>query len=218
MKNIIILLTFTALCATLICPSHSFAQTFIDGQMPDTFLAGHAWSVNSVAFSPDGQTLASGSGDFFVRGDNTLILWDVATGSLKATLEGHERWVSSVAFSPDGQTLASGSADDTIKLWDVATETPKTTLKRTEPYLKKSSELLGNFTDSSLERGRFVSSVAFSPDGKTLASGVTEYLGSWSRISSIGEITQIIEHVDLAAQIEMNTDDQDFWLLVLLQD
>lgn len=170
MKNIIILLTFTALCATLICPSHSFAQTFIDGQMPDTFLAGHAWSVNSVA------------------------------------------------FSPDGQTLASGSADDTIKLWDVATETPKTTLKRTEPYLKKSSELLGNFTDSSLERGRFVSSVAFSPDGKTLASGVTEYLGSWSRISSIGEITQIIEHVDLAAQIEMNTDDQDFWLLVLLQD
>ncbi len=311
MKNIIILLTFTALCATLICPLHSFAQTFIDGQMPDTFLAaegdlvssvafspdgktlaggtwdiivsgsvrgsatvilwdvatgslkatlkgpgssvysvsvysvafspdgktlaggseddtvilwdvatgslkatlkgpGDLWSeVNSVAFSPDGKTLASGSEDISGSEDDTLILWDVATGSLKATLEGHEGSVNSVAFSPDGKTLASGSGDSTVILWDVATETLKTTLNQTEPYLK-SSELLGDFGIS--KHLRSIRSVTFSPDGSTLASAVIEFLyfdnffrESRARISYASEIIQVIEHVDLAAQIEMDT-------------
>ena len=144
MKNIVLLLTFTALCATLISPHCSFAQTFIDGQMPDTFLAEHESSVNSVAFSPDGNTLASGSYD------ETIKLWDVATGTLKATLEGHTSWVYRVAFSPDGNTLASGSYDETIKLWDVATGSLKSTLEGHTSW---------------------VYSVAFSPDGNTLASG-----------------------------------------------
>ena len=68
-----------------------------------------------MAYSPDGKTLASGSGD------KTIKLWDVATGKEQATLKGHTDWVTSVAFSPDGKTLASGSEDKTIKLWDVAT-------------------------------------------------------------------------------------------------
>ncbi|MGI2909791.1 WD40 repeat domain-containing protein, partial [Hassallia sp. VBCCA 56010] len=75
----------------------------------------HSNSVRSVAFSPDGKTLASGSDD------NTIKLWDVATGKLSQTLTGHSNSVRSVAFSPDGKTLASGSDDNTIKLWDVAT-------------------------------------------------------------------------------------------------
>ncbi len=66
-----------------------------------------------MAFSPDGKTLASASED------NTIKLWDMATGKEQTTLKGHGNWVQSVAFSPDGKTLASGSIDKTIKLWEV---------------------------------------------------------------------------------------------------
>ena len=51
--------------------------------------------------------------------DNTVKLWDVASGECLQTLEGHSHWVSSVSFSPDGKKLASGSGDNTVKLWDV---------------------------------------------------------------------------------------------------
>ena len=71
--------------------------------------------MSSVAFSPDGQTIVSGSGD------HTIKLWNLERGEEIYTLRGHQAWVSSVAFSPDGQTVVSGSGDHTIKLWDVAT-------------------------------------------------------------------------------------------------
>ncbi|PNH11034.1 WD repeat domain-containing protein [Tetrabaena socialis] len=81
-------------------------------------LAGHFKSngaVNSVAFSPDGQQLASGGGD------HTLKIWDTAMGQCIATLKGHMDEVRSVTFSPDGTQLASGSDDMTLRLWDAAT-------------------------------------------------------------------------------------------------
>ncbi|KAK5797619.1 hypothetical protein VI817_003910 [Penicillium citrinum] len=107
-------------------------------------LEGHSGNLNSVAFSPDGLTLASCSSD------STIKLWDTATGTQQQTLEGHTDTVFSVVFSPDGLTLASGSNDLTIKLWDAVTGTQRQTL---EGYLGS------------------VVSVAFSPDGLTLASG-----------------------------------------------
>ena len=80
-------------------------------------LRGHENGVYSVAFSPDGQTLASGSADKTVR------LWDLRQPTAAPTvLRGHENAVYSVAFSPDGQTLASGSGDQTIFVWIARTE------------------------------------------------------------------------------------------------
>ena len=125
-------------------------------------LEGHEWGVNSVAFSPNGQTLASGSLD------ETIRMWDTLTGRHKLTIEGHTEAVLRVAFSPDGQTLASGSEDNTIRFWVVTTGEQLRSLKA--PLVA-------------------VNSVAFSPNGRTLASGgVTEssYVKTTMRLWDVG--------------------------------
>src|SRR5262249_38407558 len=80
-------------------------------------MKGHADAVHALAFSPDGQTLASCGYDRLVK------LWDVVTGKLVRDLKDHSDAVYSVAFSPDGKLLASGAADRAVKVWDVATGT-----------------------------------------------------------------------------------------------
>jgi WD40 repeat protein len=119
-------------------------------------LRGHTegW-VNDVAFSPDGQTLAS-AGD-----DDRIILWDVESRQQRGEpIVGHTDDVLSIAFSPDGSILASGSADATVILWNVETGEPLgLSLKSHEDWI----------TD-----------VEFSPDGSTLAScGWDETIVLW---------------------------------------
>ena len=75
-------------------------------------MSGHDSYVWSVAFSPNGEFLASGSLD------KTIKLWNPKNGQLLRTLTGHDNEVWSVAFSPNGEFLASGSHDRTIKLWN----------------------------------------------------------------------------------------------------
>ena len=71
--------------------------------------------INTIAFSPDGKTIASGSAD------NTIRLWDVATGKHIRTFKEHTGDVNSITFNTDGRTLVSGSADGTILLWNITT-------------------------------------------------------------------------------------------------
>jgi WD40 repeat protein len=110
----------------------------------DKTLTGHSDCLDSVAYSPDGRYLASGSRD------NTIKIWEVATGKELRTLTGHSSSVLSVVYSPDGRYLASGSDDNTIKIWEVATG--------------KELRTLTGHSES-------VDSVVYSPDGRYLASG-----------------------------------------------
>jgi len=107
-------------------------------------LQGHTSHVLSVAFSPDGQRLATGSWDY------TAKIWDLITGKAVLTLEGHTSYVESVAFSLDGKRLATGSWDKTAKIWDLTTGKAVLTLE-------------GHTSN--------VESVVFSLDGKRLATG-----------------------------------------------
>ncbi|KAJ6044395.1 hypothetical protein N7460_005750 [Penicillium canescens] len=147
-------------CSCLVfAPKHSIIRRLFCGELPSWIsglpntekdwsaelqtLEGHAGSVRSAAFSPDGQLVASGSTD------KAIWLWDTI-GTLQQTLEGHSGLVQSVAFSPDGRLIASGSTDETVRLWDTATGSLQQTLE-------------GHSSS--------VNSVAFSPAGRLLASG-----------------------------------------------
>ncbi len=106
-------------------------------------LVGRSSYVSSVDISPDGATLAAGSGD------STVVLWDMDTHERIDVLGGHSKTVSSVAFSPDGSLLAAGTQDGTIMIWDIVT-------REAVPPVEKHSG--------------YIADVAFSPDGKTLAA------------------------------------------------
>ncbi|KIK71614.1 hypothetical protein GYMLUDRAFT_150144, partial [Collybiopsis luxurians FD-317 M1] len=109
-------------------------------------LQKHTRTVHSVAFSPDGKKIVSGSKD------KTLRIWDAETGEPQGKpLKGHIGAVNSVAFSPDGRRIVSGSEDKLVWIWDTETGEPQ-------------GQPLQGHTDG-------VNSVAFSPDGRKVVSG-----------------------------------------------
>jgi WD40 repeat protein len=132
-------------------------------------LQGHQQAVNSVAYSPDGNRLASASDD------RTVKVWDAKTGQELRTFRGHNDKVWRAVFSPDGAWVASASEDRTVKLWDAATGQELHTLR------------------GHTER---VSGVAFSPDGRRLASaGWDKAVRVWDAASG-QEILTLQSHTD----------------------
>ena len=107
-------------------------------------LGGHLGSVWSVAFSPDGRRIVTGSAD------KTAKVWDSGSGKELVTLRGHSGGVRSAAFSPDGQRVVTGGDDQTAKVWEAATGTNLLTLRG---------------------HSNAVYSVAFSPDGQRIVTG-----------------------------------------------
>jgi len=106
-------------------------------------LHGHDGEVWSIAFSPDSKCIISCSDD------DTIKVWDAATGAELMTLRGHGDCVGSIAFSPDGKRIVSGSDDKTIKIWDAATGVELMTLRGHKELIE---------------------TVAFSPDGRRIVS------------------------------------------------
>jgi WD40 repeat protein len=117
-------------------------------------LSGHSSSVSGLAFSPQGNQIASGGFDDTVR------LWHVDTGACQRILIGHTVWVQSITYSPQGDQVASASLDETVRLWNATTGEHCGTLK--------------GHTDG-------VVSVAYSPDGSLIATGSKDFtIRLWS--------------------------------------
>ena len=149
-------------------------------------LTGHSYEVTSVAFSPDGCTLASASGSHPVN----LKLWDVESGKELQNLSGLSQDYGStyrLAISPDGHTLASGGSNGKVTLWDVTGE-------------EKIRPLAGhqNYDE--------ISSVAFSPDGRTLASASNDGTVKLWDVESGTELHTLSGHSDSVTSVAFSPD------------
>ncbi|MBD2441223.1 serine/threonine-protein kinase [Nostoc sp. FACHB-110] len=164
----------------------SIIASIPSGVLLQRTLIGHYGGVYSVAISPNGKTLASGSDD------NTIKLWNLATGELIRTLPleryantEHSNYVNSLAISPDGKTLAIGSYDNTIKLWNLST-----------------GELIRTLTVHSVG----VFSVAFSLDSKTLASANSDQMIMLWNLETGNQIRTLKGHSNVVLSVAISAD------------
>jgi|GEM_PF-4008310 len=122
----------------------------IEKRYPELFdqkLEGHTGAAAGVIVTPDGKTLIS------VGNDNSVRLWDVATGKLLKTLEGHTGWVGSVLVTPDGTQAITAGGDNIIRVWDLKTQ-------------KEVKKLEGHTVA--------IRGLALTADGQTLISGSSD--------------------------------------------
>jgi WD40 repeat protein len=188
------------------CDDHTVKLWDLSTGQVRAVLGGHTRRVWSVAFAPDGKTIASAAGDWHrAEEPGEVIVWDATKGKRLRSLTGHTGLVFAVAFSGDSRSLASASWDGTARLWDPATGEEKFVLDghtapvRSVVFAPDGTTLATGSFDGSVrlwsaatgeERGSLrsepctINCVAFSPDGKTLAAAEnarTGKGGEWTK-------------------------------------
>jgi WD40 repeat protein len=169
---------FFAVFFVVACAGYAIAQDLASGPQL-TVQIGHTGDVRSVAFSPDGRYVLSGSED------GTAKLWEVSTGREVRTLSGHRSNVTSVSISPDGRHGLSGSYDGTAKLWDLET---------------------GREIWSFSRHSRFVSSVAFSPDGRNVLTGSLDNTAKLWDVETGREVRTLTGHSTSVSSVAFSPD------------
>jgi serine/threonine protein kinase len=144
-------------------------------------LMGHSGEVNSLAFSRDRITLASGSDD------KTIKIWNLNNKKEIRTLKGHSNTVYSVAISLDGKIIVSGSSDKTIKIWNLQT---------------------GQLINTLYGHKDFVNSVAISPDGQTIASGSYDHTIKLWNLKTLQLIRTFNGHSAQVLSVAISPDNQ----------
>jgi WD40 repeat protein len=152
--------------------------------------AGHTRDVMTVAFSPDGTRLASGSAD------RQLKLWDPETGRERMSLVGHTRWIRGLAFSPDGHRLVSVCTDGIARVWDLSTGKLRTSFQ-------------GHYDPKAINyAGLCVYTVAFSHDGRSVASGdERRRVKIWDPMTGIEKVT-LTGLTEGVRRVEFSPDDR----------
>jgi WD40 repeat protein len=186
-------------------------------------LKRHTGGVGALAFSSDGETLASGSADKSMR------LWNVATGKNRRLLLGHTDEVLSIALSLDGKTLASGSQDKTVKLWDTVAGQERGTIRGlkgtvyTVLFTSNGAKLASGDGEGEIElwdmtmaqerprtfRGHTgtVSALAFSSNGKTLGSASDDRgVKIWDLVT--GEERKRLDNAETVSSLVFSGDGQ----------
>jgi WD40 repeat protein len=146
---------------------------------PLRVLRGHQGPVTGIAFSPDGTSIATASGD------RTARTWDAATGAFLFSFSGHGDWVYAVAFSPDGTHVVTGSRDRTARIWDVMKRERKVTISG---------------------HGGDVTAVAFSPDGTSVATASHDHtVRTWDAATGAERVT-LTGHWDTVRAVAFSPD------------